>query len=309
MTASPRDAVSQNKMNNETATNLSIRDLLIRNPGFAIHPLEWTAHHLELVNCHFQDASSPPDAKVPVFREDFIEKLKDLLEVYCWRSQLFIELFTDEGSPFKHMKGNPGFYFDRRRVLLADCTVLILKSSATEETVISTAPLIVGFLDYDTVIRAREQRFPSGDSWTLNEPLRGWNKRKLRLCTPEIWNRDPYLLCVMLALAHYKWEVLESERYPVRLVVHTSDDKLNAHVFHADFPMGVVDQMMTPSTRTNDTWPTIYHTKIAYEPYGTFVDRLTTHLLNANFETAAKGHEAGGKTVESELSIRTAALA
>ena len=112
-------------------------------------------------------------------------------------------------------RGNPGFYFDRRRVLLADCTVLILKSSATEETVISTAPLIVGFLDYDTVIRAREQRFPSGDSWTLNEPLRGWNKRKLRLCTPEIWNRDPYLLCVMLALAQYKWEVFESERYPV----------------------------------------------------------------------------------------------
>ena len=73
--------------------------------------------------------------------------------------------------------------------------------------------------------------------------------------------------------------------------------------------MGVVDQMMTPSTRTNDTWPTIYHTKIAYEPYGTFVDRLTKHLLDVNFETAAKGHKAGGKTVKSELSIRTAALA
>lgn len=83
---------------------------------------------------------------------------------------------------------------------------------------------------------------------------------------------------------------------------------MNAHVFHADFPMGVVDQIITPSTRTNDTWPTIYHTKIAYEPYGTFVDRLTTHLLNVNFETAAKAHEAGGKAAESELSIRTAAL-
>ncbi|KAJ4007791.1 hypothetical protein NW766_009596 [Fusarium irregulare] len=309
MTTSAQDAGSQKKMNNETATNLSIRDLIIRNPGFAIHPLEWTAHHLELVNCHFQDASAPPDAKAPVYREDSIEKLKDLLDVYCWRSELFIDLFTDEGSPFKHMKGKPAFVFDRRNVLLADCTVFILKTSASEETVIPTAPLVAGFLDYDTVIRAREQRFAPYYSWPLNEPLLGWNKRKLRLCTPKIWTRDPYLLCVMLALAQYNWELFESERYPVRLVVHASDDKVNAHVFHADFPMGVVDQVITPSTRTNDTWPTIYHTKIAYEPYGTFVDRLTTHLLNANFETAAKGHEVGDKTVESELSIRTAALA
>ena len=104
MTASPRDAVSQNKMNNETATNLSIRDLVIRNPGFAIHPLEWTAHHLELVNCHFQNASAPPDTKAPVYREDSIEKLRDLLDVYCWRSQLFIDLLTNEGSPLEHME-------------------------------------------------------------------------------------------------------------------------------------------------------------------------------------------------------------
>ncbi|RBR27134.1 uncharacterized protein FIESC28_00078 [Fusarium coffeatum] len=294
MTASPREAVSQNKMNNETAPGLSIRDLLIRNPGFAIHPLEWTAHHLELVNCHFQDASVPPDAKTPVHQEDSIKKLKDLLDVYCWRSQLFIDLLTNERSPFEHME----------YVVPISSPV----SSATEETVVPTAPLVVAFLDYDTVIRAREQRFPSGDSWTLNEPSREWNKRKLRLCTPKIWNRDPYLLCVMLALAQYKWVLFESERYPVRLVVHTSDDKVNAHVFQADFPIGVVDQMMTPSTRTNDTWPTIYHTKIAYEPYGTFADRLTSHLLNVNIQTAAKRDEAGSKTVKSELSIRTAAL-
>ena len=112
-------------------------------------------------------------------------------------------------------RGKPGFVFDRRNVLLADCTVFTLKTSASEETVIPTAPLVVGFLDYDTVTRAREQRFAPDYSWPLNEPLLGWNKRKLRLCTPEIWNRDPYLLCVMLALAHYKWEVFESERYPV----------------------------------------------------------------------------------------------
>jgi len=73
--------------------------------------------------------------------------------------------------------------------------------------------------------------------------------------------------------------------------------------------MGIVVRMDTPSAQTNDTWPTIYHTKIAYEPYGTFADRLTTYLLDVNFETVAKGNEAGGKTVESELSISTVALA
>jgi hypothetical protein len=73
--------------------------------------------------------------------------------------------------------------------------------------------------------------------------------------------------------------------------------------------MGIVAQLDTPSAQTNDTWPTIYHTKIAYEPYGTFADRLTTHLLDVNFETVARGNEAGGKTVESEPSIRRAALA
>ncbi|CAG7556462.1 unnamed protein product [Fusarium equiseti] len=259
-------------MNNKTAPNLSLRDLVIRNPGFAVHPLEWTARHLDLLHCRFQDVNAPPETKTPVHREDSIEKLKDLLDVYCWRSDLFIDLFTDEGSPFKHME-----YVE------PNCEVFVLKSSASEETVIPTAPLVVAFLDYYTIVRAREQRFAPDHSWPYNEPLNNRNKRKLRLCTPENWERDPYLLCVMLALAQYNWELFESERYPVRLVVYKSDDKVDVHVFHADFPMGILDQMVTPSTQTNDTWPTIYHTKIAYEPYGTFADRLTTHLLDVKF--------------------------
>ena len=83
---------------------MSLREVIIRNPGFAIHPLEWTTCHLDLLYCRFQDAIAPPETKTLVHREDYIEQLKDLLDVYCWRSELFIDLFTDEGSPFKHMK-------------------------------------------------------------------------------------------------------------------------------------------------------------------------------------------------------------
>jgi len=223
-------------MNDRPAPNLSLRDLVIRNPGFGVHPLEWTARHLDLLHCRFQDVNTPPETKTPVHREDFVQKVKDLLEVYCWRPQLFVDLFGNKGSPFTYTKyvpqlfvrgsllllmplsvsrSKPRFYFDRCKVRLVDCTLLVPKSWAKEETVIPTAPLVVAFLDYTNVIRAREQRFPSDNPWTLSEPIRGWNKRKLRLCTPKIWNQDPYLLSVMLALAHHQWKFFKSERYPV----------------------------------------------------------------------------------------------
>ena len=41
-----------------------------------------------------------------------------------------------------------------------------------------------------------------------------------------------------------------------------------------------MDGLKTPSSRIA-TWPTIYYTKIAFEPYGTFIDRLTTNILGA----------------------------
>ncbi|RFN43631.1 hypothetical protein FIE12Z_12134 [Fusarium flagelliforme] len=296
-------------MNNKPATNLSLRDLVIRNPGFAVHPLEWIARHLELVDCKFQEIDAPPETRTPVHQEDTVKDVERLLRTYNWRSEAFIDFFVNERSPFEHMEGNPGFSFDGHRVLLADCEVFVLKSSASEETVIPTAPLVVAFLDYHTVIRAREQRFAPDHSWPHNAPLNNRNKRKLRLCTPKVWDRDPYLLCVMLALAQYNWELFESKRYPVRLVVYKSDDKKDAHVFHADFPMGILDQTVTPSTQTDDTWPIIYHTKINFESYGTFADRLTTHLLHVNFRTGAKENETDHGTVGPDVGTRTAAMA
>jgi ureidoglycolate hydrolase len=41
-----------------------------------------------------------------------------------------------------------------------------------------------------------------------------------------------------------------------------------------------MDGLETPSLRIA-TWPTIYYTKIAFEPYGTFIDRLTTNFPEA----------------------------
>ncbi|KAJ5831758.1 hypothetical protein N7474_000069 [Penicillium riverlandense] len=38
----------------------SLRDLVFKQSGFLVNPLQWTARHLDLVGCRFEDADPAP---------------------------------------------------------------------------------------------------------------------------------------------------------------------------------------------------------------------------------------------------------
>ncbi|CAF3526411.1 unnamed protein product [Fusarium graminearum] len=108
------------------------------------------------------------------------------------------------------------------------------------------------------------------------------------------------IVCVMLSLAQHRRDDLDPSRsmnYRVHLLVSKKGDTTHAHVFDAEFPKSVLDELDEPSHHEKATWPAIYHTRVPYEPYDTFASRITSHLVRDKHSLRIKEAGTGSQCI------------
>ncbi|RBR26978.1 uncharacterized protein FIESC28_00246 [Fusarium coffeatum] len=263
-------------MNGRVSLNMSLHELSVRNPWFPTHPLLWTERHLQLVNCTFQQLETPTEAGE--HQEDTVGDVEDFAtEWECGMKGFCFRLLVDrDGSPWKPAAGAPAFDYAQHEIYRLDCGIYLTPAVPPSET--SPARLMVSPYEYAWATDRRRAKCYPWKHAAGEEAAQRLCERRLRQCAPETWTRDPYLVCIMLSLAQDDWYRSLHQSYPVCLIVCNETDKANAYVYHAEFPLDITEGLKTPSLRIS-TWPTIYYTKIPFEPYGSFLDHLTTRIL------------------------------
>ncbi|KAG8356442.1 hypothetical protein FVEN_g5622 [Fusarium venenatum] len=304
-------------MEKVTTPNQSLHELIIQHPKLSDHPLRWTARHLELLHCTFQQIDIPLEAKTGAHEECTVKDATGLANNPWFgdierKASCFRNLFNGERGRLVNYCTEPTFYFNGHGKHRPHCPIYYLEPTYEkedenkenkghedgEQELRKTENPVIGFFAYSSITQRRAERCypkqyrskPNGDAQQL------WD-RMVRECTPETWFQDPYLVCIITSLAQCQWRDNRYKFCPVRLVVCHDDEKDYAYVYYAQFPKGILDQLDTPVSRTEATWPTIYYTKIPFEPYGTFHDRMEKALLDAKVGTSAEGDETDCKSV------------
>ncbi|KAF4417301.1 hypothetical protein F53441_14525 [Fusarium austroafricanum] len=272
----------------------SLHRLSIENPWFAIHPLLWTADHLALVRCSFQQVDY--HANTPSRDNDELishAKCLAIASLPVMKSYSALHLLCPGGSPLESIPyvaprnlGQPLFRYAGRRVHYPQCDIYRPEIQDTHH------PLIIGFFHYNNVTKEREKKLTAqphpGDGY--NMPVTQLYLRKLRRVTPALWYEDPYLLCVLLALAQTQWYGPHSPRPAsilIRLLVTNEIDTTHAHIFQADFSHDLLQSLQTPLHAMKDiAWPTIQHTQIPFEPYPSLSERIVTYIVGAEHESS-----------------------
>ncbi|KAF9776052.1 hypothetical protein IL306_005808 [Fusarium sp. DS 682] len=179
------------------------------------------------------------------------------------------------GGILENVEGYPGFYYAGRRVRLSECDVFVLSQDLllANGTAMRQPEPILGHYQYnvDQERRTRLQARP-GPGGLINEPVQRIFDHRLKDITPKNWLHDPFLACVLLSLAQ------------PRLLVTNRNDYENAYVFAADIPSKLLDGLTHPNRSIEGiALPPITYTKVAFEPYPTFTERILIHLLGTEW--------------------------
>ncbi|QPC73206.1 hypothetical protein HYE68_003958 [Fusarium pseudograminearum] len=280
------------KLREPPRTGSSLNDLIIQNPSLSVHPLYWTAQHAQLLGCEFHDIDIPLQAEAKTENTapgtDAMGYAAKKLATHfatAKRHQAARDILRRKGSPLEHVRGSPTFFLARSNVHIPECRIFRPATTANAPTANDSAStLIVGYYHYDQVTKEREDRFQAALDSFARPSISVYRtlQKKHAEYTPDVWTRDPYLVCVMLSLAQHRRDDLDpsqSMNYQVRLLVSKKGDTTHAHVFDGEFSTSVLKQLDNPSRRKKATWPTIFHTKVPYQPYDTFANRITSHLM------------------------------
>ncbi|KAG5655202.1 hypothetical protein KAF25_010936 [Fusarium avenaceum] len=304
----------------------SLHDLSVENPWFAVHPLFWTARHLRLLQCSFSlqpteatsdsnihdhgdghDASSPDQDE----DEDELTRIAKRLATTRLGSLKALsvkKLLCPQGSPFYEVRGSPPFKFNNRRIHLPECDIYRVTTPDTPDNRPQPQTLpIIGYFHYDHVTQDREKALtprldPRGG---FNWPVTRLYQRRLHGVTPDLWSEDPYLICLLLSLAQLQWrgEGSKSTTFPVSylllsslaalahtakasLLVTNKTDSTHAHVFRADIPSDILQGLHEPKNSIHAVWPSIKHTKVPFQPYTNFSERIITQLVGVEYRSS-----------------------
>ncbi|CAJ0549902.1 Ff.00g064970.m01.CDS01 [Fusarium sp. VM40] len=287
----------------------SLHDLSVENPWFAVHPLFWTARHLRLLQCSFSlqppeatsdsdsntnihDHGDGHDASRPGQDEDELTRNARRLastQLVSLKALSVKKLLCPQGSLFYEVRGSPPFKFNNRRIHLPECDIYRVTTPNTPDTQ-PQAPPIIGYFHYDDVTKDREKALtprlnPRGG---FNWPVARLYQRRLHGVTPDLWSQDPYLICLLLSLAQLQWrgEGSKSTTYPASLLVTNTADTTHAHVFQADIPSDILQGLHEPKSNIHAVWPSIKHTKVPFEPYTNFSERIITHLVGVQYKSS-----------------------
>ncbi|KAG7427868.1 hypothetical protein Forpi1262_v010529 [Fusarium oxysporum f. sp. raphani] len=280
--------------------NQSLHRLSVENSWFATRPILWTSQHLNLMGVRFQHFEGPLHAPQP--RGDDVKDL-DAIEVVYHVTRLATEARLGANRKLtlapsgRHRKANlvcldryaAKFFYARRPVHETLCHVLhVAKPSPKKQ------PPVIGYAYYKDINRERQRRFtprlhPKSD---INHPVERLCRLYLRKVTPDNWSDDPYIVCLLLALAQaqsIKQREEKPETFPVRLFLVADGDKNYAHVFQADVDAHILKALDEPTLDLNGVaWPRITHTKVALQSYLTLPDRIVAELLGSYMEEKAE---------------------
>ncbi|KAL4721764.1 hypothetical protein ACLX1H_011258 [Fusarium chlamydosporum] len=262
----------------------SLHDLSVENPGFAVHPFFWTASHLRLVNCRFEQVND--NLLTEASQNETLTGYAEKLATRCAPSlkpAYVVWLLVRKGSPLTFVQGNPTFYFDGYRVRHEKgCDIYRIDNNK----LMQQPEPIIGYYLYD-VDSARQKRLsaPRAPCGLNNEAVERIYERRLSGITPEDWRNDPYLVCLLLSLAQFQWyqgKTKGQKVFPAHLLVTKESDKEYAYVFKTDVPDELLKSLHYPS-RSFDKFPPVTCTKVSFKPYATFPERIVLHLIGHQY--------------------------
>ncbi|KAH6949470.1 hypothetical protein DER45DRAFT_649896 [Fusarium avenaceum] len=296
-------------MSTSISSGKSLHDLSVENPWFAVHPLFWTARHLRLLQCSFSlqpteatsdsnihDHGVAHDASSPDQDEDEDEltpnaKRLATARLASLKALSVKKLLCPQGSLFYEVRGSPPFKFNNRRIHLPECDIYRVTTPDTPDNQPQPqAPPIIGYFHYEHVTKDREKALtprldPRGG---FNWPVTRLYQRRLHAVTPDLWSEDPYLICLLLSLAQLQWRGKESKptTFPASLLVTNKTDTTHAHVFRADIHSDILQGLHEPKNNIHAVWPSIKHTKVPFEPYTNFSERIIAHLVGVEYKSS-----------------------
>ncbi|KAL5593613.1 hypothetical protein FOBRF1_012715 [Fusarium oxysporum] len=280
-----------------SSPNQSLHRLSVENSWFAMRPILWTSQHLNLLGVRFQHFKGPLHAPQP--RGDDVKDLDAIEVVYhvtrlatvsstVMKLKSALYLLCAPGSPLVCKPYAAKFFYAKRPVHETLCHVLHVAKAASKKQ-----PPVTGYAYYKAINRERQRRFtprlhPNSD---INHPVERLCSLYLRKVTPDNWSEDPYIVCLLLALAQAQSSKQKDEKpetFPVRLLLAVDGDKNFAHVFQADIDAHILKALDEPTLDLDGvTWPKVTHTRVAFQSYMTFPDRIVAELLGSYMEEKA----------------------
>ncbi|UPK92539.1 hypothetical protein LCI18_003474 [Fusarium solani-melongenae] len=292
---------------------MSLRSLGLEHPWLLTHPIFWTAQHLDLVKCRFEesvggDGDGLERSSNHAGVETGLHAVSNCDEASTQTAKIFaktlalvhktytlVSLLEYNGSPLEWVRDPPVFVFAKRSIDRSECTVFHIAKHCMEEWYQDALP-IIGYLDYRYIILKRRKKLKPRPhpSKGYNGPVQRLCQRKLSEVTPQTWSRDRYL---------------------ARLLVTIKSEQDYVHLFEAAIPSKLLDIPDDPTLSMEHVpWPTIQHSKLPFQPYSTFQMRLMTRLVEVqggqgslcmeptNFEDSKGVSNKRKATEESELS-------
>ncbi|KAF5691908.1 hypothetical protein FCIRC_243 [Fusarium circinatum] len=276
-------------------TSRSFHSLSVEHPGFAIHPRFWTAQHLAIVNCSFQQVESD-DAPEPVIvdteqAEHMTQLALDLARdkladnKYIWFSKL---LLHNKPTPITYIHTAFFFHYGEYQVPLGDSKVAFycIKKGMS---IPHANPIIGHYMYIADKERQKKLQVPPGPNGISNDPLQRICDIKYRQVTPTDWRHDPFFVCLLIGLAQLQVRdclVPQKGLFLARLLVTNVTDLTNAYVYKANIPHQLLDSLDCPTRTIDDfVFPSIDYVVVPFEPYSTFADRIRFQLAGAEYSS------------------------
>ncbi|KAF5691030.1 hypothetical protein FDENT_3634 [Fusarium denticulatum] len=274
----------------------SFHSLSVEHPGFVKHPRFWTAHHLAVVNCNFQQVESDDAPESVVLDTEKAEHLtkaalklarENLADMkHFWVAEL---LLGNKPTPITFIHESDyhiNFDYGHYRVPLWDSKVQIYRIK--DEICIPYANPIIGYYRYNADNeRQRKLEVPPGPNGIKNDPFQRICDIRYRQVTPTDWRHDPYLVSLLLSLAQLQDRMALAPpegTFLARLFVTNMTDQTNAYVYKADIPHQLLDSLDVPTRTIEDfVFPSVDYVVVPFEPYSTFADRVRVQLAGKEY--------------------------
>ncbi|KAH8797819.1 hypothetical protein F5884DRAFT_687643 [Xylogone sp. PMI_703] len=263
-----------------------------------IDPLYWTNRHISLLQCYFENPSlaqsspqsqtdftdTPPNEGPSKKLIGYVKRLRSGSQSF-WRDIGICGILADPGCPFTSLN-DLNFYFDQRCIRTLSCIVFYLGDDPNAAAK-GHLPPIAAFIDCSDIKRLRTNSFNKRYPRRFSKPTSSLIALQLKKIIPPEPLHDPYIVAVLISLAHQQRYVAElnGKRMhvdPFLSQVLVSNDKQNLHLFTADISSSFLHKLDFPALPPPGSVPpivSIRHTMIPYTPFRTFRQRLLQHLL------------------------------
>ncbi|KAF5538654.1 hypothetical protein FMEXI_9289 [Fusarium mexicanum] len=274
-------------------TSRSFHSLSVEHPGFVIHPRFWTAQHLAIVNCSFQQVESDDAPETVIVDTEQAQHMTQLaLELardkladnkYIWFSKL---LLHNKPTPITYIHTAFFFHYGEYQVPLGDSKVAFycIKKGMS---IPHANPIIGHYMYIADKERQKKLQVPPGPNGINNDPLQRICDIKYRQVTPTDWRHDPFFVCLLIGLAQLQVRdclVPQEGVFLARLLVTNMTDLTNAYVYKANIPHQLLDSLDCPTRTIDDfVFPSIDYVVVPFEPYSTFADRVRFQLAGAEY--------------------------